>query len=508
MASAPQKKLFPYNSHGEFNGIVAKVVEAHSQLMKRYRQGYVAPLNRAGPRKEMSTMTSKLERLFSEQGISHQNIKDALKRTIVLNPNMKISNGSFHLNGSNEGEIVSYFIGPYPDWYDTSSMSTWSVKVEQKRYLMESLIKAIIGETDTLKRSDFDRVAISLNKPELFFDNRGYDPGHILTPLEQHEALEFGDRPGSCWRSDINYIPSMASQRRYVVEANQNYFRRILKSFAVSSSEGESLEVCCGWGDFREMIPEDLWHPTIHMDWNPVFTDNILENSPDAHVRQGNVYSIPYKDERFKNVFGLTPFVSLWFLDYAIAEIHRVLQRGGRFFAFQDLLPNDCQMAEQLIKRGLTSYANRSYSIGEIDDPVFWEMLEKHFQDQLPIDTPGWCQYMKKFNQVMVMQNCYEYLEAWLTNELKFAGFNILYAAPERVFNVEQRQIQHVDIDQSGHVINPNIAYRSNGSGRGPIVAGVTLPEITNSDVKRAIGSNHVLQSSTVWAVIAGKRSR
>ncbi len=81
----------------------------------------------------------------------------------------------------------------------------------------------------------------------------------------------------------------------------------------------------------------------------------------------------------------------------------------------------------------------------------------------------------------------------------------ILYAGPETVYNVELRQMRHVDVDQKGQIIDPNIVYREHVSQRGPLVTDAELPTIKYGDIKTAIGQDRILQRSTFWAVIAEK---
>ncbi len=511
MLVAPQKQLFPIKRYGNLRPLVEKFLKAEGMLSQKAGLGYVEPLDRAGSAGEISSMVAKLEQALASAGVSIPcgNVAGALYRTVLLNPNVTVRNAAFVFNGSGEGKTREYYVSFLPD--RSSPASRWySVKVEQKRYLMESLIKALIGESRILRGMDFQSVAATLNQPHLFADDAPYDPPNLLTPLERNPGCEPGDRPGNGWRPTLDYIPSMAPQRGYVLEANQEYFAEALKSYAARGNQEEpgnpqNLEVCAGWGNFRAMMPKALWPTFIHMDWNPTFIQHILEISKGANVRVGNIYEIPYEAERFWNVVGLTPFVSLWFLDHALAEVYRVLRPGGRFFAFQDILPNDPQMGEQLVKRGLHAYAGRAYSLEEIRDHSFLGNMAMEFSGEGEPDPDGSCGYRKEFNRLMVMQNPHEYLEAWLVNELKYAGFNVLYAGPETVFHVERRQLHHVDTDATGRIPDPDIVFRKLGDGRGPITGGLTLPGITDACIRQAIGPNRLLQESTIWSVIAEK---
>ena len=202
--------------------------------------------------------------------------------------------------------------------------------------------------------------------------------------------------------------------------------------------------------------------------------------------------------------FGLTPFVSLWHLEHALSELFRVLAPGGKLFAFQDIIPNDPQMAEQLVKRGLVPHGqNTCYSTGTIADTKFLKALDRDLAATLSTTGAGYPVYLEQFNALMVMQNVYEYLHFWLINEMKYAGFGIAYAGFEKVFNVVPRRYYHA-YEGRGRELNRDVIFRFQCVEDGPFHR-TFVPGVSRNEIYDAIGPNNVLQYSIIWAVIGEK---
>lgn len=525
MPLVPQKIIFPQNGYGRYNGIIGRVRGACQQMEARLRIGYIPALERAGSEIEIAGMTSKIQRILSRGGIAlgQEQARAAVERAIVLNSNMTISNGQFHFHGRNEGGEVSLSIlrPDLPGFFmERDDSPLFQYTIEQKRLFLETFVKAVIGEIPASEKPVFNRVGEILNIPELFADGQGFNGKEILTSLEERRGFELGDRQGSRWSStlsDIEQGKRLTMERENISEANQKYFRGVLGRF-LKKSEAPNLDAGCGWGDLFGQLPEALRPTVVNLDWNSGLLEALRKKYPQAQVKQGNVYKMPFPAENFGNVFSLTSFGSLWFLEQAIGEVARILKPGGRFFAFQDMNPNEIYQAEQLLRRGLICYGNTVFSFQRVCDPAFLNRLTEGigYRTELP-DLDDWDDYQRIFNELMVMQNCHEYLEARLINELKYAGLRILYAGPETVFNVAQGGLYgHVYQFGSGGpeklgVVTPDafdLPYFSLGQNRGPLKQ---LPQImfmgenAFEEIRQAIGRGKFLQQTTIWAVIAEK---
>ncbi|MCX5748806.1 MAG: methyltransferase domain-containing protein [Candidatus Saganbacteria bacterium] len=506
MKTAFQRILFPLECNGRHAAIAGRIDDAIQDYRRPYFNGYRTPVQRAGTVLEFNSMASGLAKKLSGNAvpIGDETMRRALVRTFWLNPNVTLGNGKFIFKGSNEGGTI-----PVICRSDDEEMPLEiPVKVEQKRCLVESLVKAVIGESETLCAQDFLKVASLLNDPRLFADVKTFDPEAILVPLPEHNGVA-GDRPDNCW-SPERIEPSLknySAQRAQILEANRKYFEEMFRIFPVRDDTGEKLEVGSGLGNFRAMIPQRLWPSMIHMDWNTALTAYVKKHYEGARAETGNIYDIPFPDAAFENVFGLTPFVSLYYLDHAMAQIHRVLKPGGTLFAFQDIIPNDNQMSEQLVRRGLFPYRNRTaYSTKKIDSKKFLLNMALDASCKKIADRSAWEQYLKVSNGKMVIQNCYEYLHHWLVNEMKYAGFDILYAGFEKVFEVAMRQIHHVDVDHSGSVIDPDVLFRFQCVEDGPFHMQLEIPGELPGDIRRAIGPDRLIEYSIIWAVVGRKR--
>lgn len=519
MPLAPQKIIFPTDIYGRHNGIIAKVVAAGQQRDVKLRIGYIPALERAGGVTEIAGMTSKIQGILSRSGITlgEEQVRSALERTIVLNPNITITGGMFNFCGRREGEEVAMsLLKPEIPGFMMEGDRTvpHQVKIEQRRLFLETIIKAVIGEMFLTERPDFNKVAEVLNIPEIFTDGRVFSGPEILPSFsEEGPVSKLGDRPNSCWSPDRKALGQgerISLERKNLTEANQRYYSEILRRFIKGNGDRPNLDAGSGWGDLTGQMPVEIQPTITHLDWNQEFLNIVQKRFPKAAVRQGNIYQMPFPEAHFGNVFSLTSFGSLWFLEQAIREVLRVLVPGGRFLYFQDMPPNEFYLAEQLFRRGMFGYGNKAFSLERLFDQKFLDNLANSLGECFEeFDSKEWDEYQQTFNQLMVMQNCLEYFEARMINELKYAGFKVLYAGPESVFSVGHRQ-PFCNLAALGcpRTVPTDFPFFSIGQGRGPLRQLPVLMFMEGNpfeEIRQAIGKGMLLEHSHIWAVIAEK---
>lgn len=384
---------------------------------------------------------------------------------------------------------------------DLSQRGRFMVKQEHKGMLLESLVKAVIGNNETLSPKDFDRVAGALSDGQLFEDGRPYPVDKILTPLPNVPGMEAGDMQGNYWGAGRVERPSeMGDHRPSLWAAEHNLITRILGQYALPAGKGESLEVGAGWGDFYWMAPDDFRRSMVSVEWDPNYLPEYKQRFPEADVRVGNIYRLGVPDGSYKNIVGFTPFSSLDYLDHAVAELWRVMQPGGRFFSFQDLLPNDEQVVNRLLARGLVPDPTRVLFFRTPKD-------RKQVADALTkvgeeFGGQAWKEYKKVFHRNTAVQNLYEYHETWLANELKYRGFKILHQNDDMEVHIGPRERRHASFcGHCGMDHNADIAMFHYGNPRGPFMephpSNVTIPG-------RLIGSD-VVEKAIIWTTVAEK---
>gem|GEM_PF-7087837 len=237
----------------------------------------------------------------------------------------------------------------------------------------------------------------------------------------------------------------------------------------------------------------------VSVEWNPIYIAEFRRRFPRADVRQGNIYQLDFPDDSFSNVVGLTPFSSLEYLDHAVAELWRVLKPGGRFFSFQDLIPNDDQVADRLLKRGLVPDPEHvMFFRSEQDRQEVVEALT-HVYD---FGDRAWREYKKILHRNAVVQNLYEYHEQWLATELKYAGFRILHQEDETEIYIGPREERHQQFcGRCSMDHNRDVAMFSTGSPRGPF----REPHPSNISLPYRLLGDDIVERAIVWTTVAEK---
>ncbi len=126
---------------------------------------------------------------------------------------------------------------------------------------------------------------------------------------------------------------------------------------SAASGSGEArretwVEVGCGLGQLRGLLPNEVLPKLIHTDLSEWLVRGLLEKYPDARAEPASVNRLPFETSSVDVVLGLCAFDS--FPDHARAahEIGRVLRDGGRFVHFLDAATNIEPVLIELVKEG------------------------------------------------------------------------------------------------------------------------------------------------------------
>lgn len=87
------------------------------------------------------------------------------------------------------------------------------------------------------------------------------------------------------------------------------------------------LEVGCGWGELADWIARDTGAEVIAIDLSPHMVDLACERGVDARI--ADVQNLPFGDAEFDVVVAAWMLYHVPDLDRGVAELGRVLRRGG-----------------------------------------------------------------------------------------------------------------------------------------------------------------------------------
>jgi SAM-dependent methyltransferase len=398
-------------------------------------------------------------------------LRQSLTETLILNPNVDVSVS---------GRLI--------------------IKPEYKGFLLESLVKTLIGNTPGLFPKDFERVAASLSDGRLFEDGAGFPVERILTPIARIPGRETGDAQDGYWAADRAQRPDMFPERKYWWQAEHNLVTRVLQEHAAPAGRGENLEVGAGWGDFYSLALKNFRDNMVCVEWNPNYIREFRQRFPQAQVRQGNIYQLGFPDASFSNVVGLTPFSSLQYLDHAVAELARVLKPGGKFISFQDLIPNDDETVQQLLKRGLVPDPTHVlFFRSERDRGQAAESLSHVWNE---FGGHAWKEYKKVLHGNAAVQNLYEYHEQWLASELKYRGLKVSSQKDEVETYIGPREERHKSFCQHCSMDhNRDVGMFAYGNPRGPFIE----PHPPNFSIPYRLLGDDIVERITVWTTVAEK---
>lgn len=100
------------------------------------------------------------------------------------------------------------------------------------------------------------------------------------------------------------------------------------------------VEVGCGLGQLRALLPPNVRERVIHTDLSEWLVRGLMEKFPDARALSADVTRLPFQDSSVSAVLGLCAFDSFPDQVRASREIARVLRPGGRFVHFLDAATN------------------------------------------------------------------------------------------------------------------------------------------------------------------------
>lgn len=364
--------------------------DAFEKDQRKFRQGYISPDERARSSEGFEQCAKRLSAATASCGLAvpSDTAAEIVSTTLQLNPNASLS-----------------------------SDGRYKVRTEHKRYLLESLIKAVIGNVPCLSPGSFTYLASLFSRGEFFAEGERFPRGEqILTEVPKLPGKEAGEAEGTRWTPEHGSDVRIGAYRSEVAGALRRVITSALEQYTRNPGSGKNLEIAAGWGDFRWLAPGYFTQRCIHTDWNPFDLVELQGRFPGARTSRENAYDLQFPDESFDNAVVLTSLVSLPYLDAAISELWRVMKPGARFFSFQDLLANDIGVSRQLSLRGMVP-AND----GE------WWFLSEYDRDngEEAFSGPG-TSARADFNSTARVQNLHEYFDVWLVNELQYRGFHIL----------------------------------------------------------------------------------
>lgn len=106
------------------------------------------------------------------------------------------------------------------------------------------------------------------------------------------------------------------------------------------SGNGTWLEVGCGLGQLRGLLPPEVLPRMIHTDVLEHLVRGLRERYPEARAQAASVDSLPFEAGSIDVVLGLCAFDSFPDQAGASREVWRVLRPGGRFVHFLDAATN------------------------------------------------------------------------------------------------------------------------------------------------------------------------
>lgn len=112
------------------------------------------------------------------------------------------------------------------------------------------------------------------------------------------------------------------------------------------------VEVGCGLGQLRALLPTDIRDWVIHTDVSEWLVRGLLDKFPDARALTADVVKMPFETGSVDALLGLCVFDSFPDPTRAATEIARVLRPGGRFIHFLDAATNIEPLLLALVGRG------------------------------------------------------------------------------------------------------------------------------------------------------------
>ncbi len=122
--------------------------------------------------------------------------------------------------------------------------------------------------------------------------------------------------------------------------------------FGGSPREENWLEVGCGLGQLRALLPSVRRGQVTHTDLSESLVRGLLAKYPEARAQAASVTQLPFETESVDAVLGLCVFDSFPEPVRAAREIRRVLRPTGRFIHFLDAATNIEPILSELVAAG------------------------------------------------------------------------------------------------------------------------------------------------------------
>lgn len=149
------------------------------------------------------------------------------------------------------------------------------------------------------------------------------------------------------------------------------------------------VEVGCGIGQLRSLLPSDVQGRMIHTDLSASLVGALVERFPEARALAADVTRLPFEAESVDVVLGLCAFDSFSLPEQASREIGRVLREGGRFVHFLDAATNVEPLIVELMSEGRLLLPNFLADVAlrqpDLFDPARMEHLIGPYHDALSV---------------------------------------------------------------------------------------------------------------------------
>lgn len=127
---------------------------------------------------------------------------------------------------------------------------------------------------------------------------------------------------------------------------------------AAPRADATWVEVGCGLGQLRSLLPPDVQRQVTHTDVSEWLVRGLLDKFPDARALTADVNRLPFDAGSVDAVLGLCAFDSFPDPARAAREIARVLRPGGRFIHFLDAATNIEPVLTHLVASGRLALPN------------------------------------------------------------------------------------------------------------------------------------------------------
>jgi len=371
---------------------------------------------------------------------------------------------------------------------------------------IETFTKTLIARVPGMMYEHRYAVAQAMSKGEMFSDGRPADVEKIFPKAIVDEHGTLGNFPGNYWNPDKEHEkPMYHEQRPQVLEANRHMVRMILSGIRAQPGKNKFLEIGPGWGDFYEWLPKENRGDFEHVEWNPHLIRHFQSRFPDAKIRQGNAYQLPYRDGSLDGVFGLTAFSSFTNLDRVVDECWRVLKPGGFFVSIHDIIPNDQQVGDELRRRGMfgpwKEHPNLANALFFGDKATSEGTMGIITACMIDLNPETYAVGSAAIHRTAAVENISEYYYKWLEIELESRGFQFnSQPGPKHSIVFERRDKCHaMQVLQLSGVSDGPIDF----SLKGPNLKPDEFPNLRDFGSK--YGEKNVIESSILWVVVAHK---